>query len=222
MVLHRILLQTVKRQAQKLIVNPIEVKHGDLAGSRDGWVYQADTVVACCAPRQQRDRPRRARRARLLPNQLLELPFHARETHRVVAISSGLCEGRGFEGMGASMISHRTLFEAVKRMTQERIVNSDAGKRWKLAGSRDGKVYRAGTVCACHAAWELRAFSSSARRARPLPDPVLELSRHARGTRCPIRPMVPFLQRGEVSGDEGAASEVAERDREGERERECV
>jgi hypothetical protein len=110
--------------------------------------------------------------------------------------------------MGASMIPHRILLEAVKRRTQERIVNSNAVKRWKLAESRDGKVYRAGTVGACRAAWEKRASSSSARRARPLSDPVLELSRHARGTRCPIRPMAPFLQKGEVSGDEVASSEV--------------
>ena len=98
----------------------------------------------------------------------------------------------------------------MKRLTQEMIVNSNAVKRGKLAGSRDRKVYRAGTVGACCAPRQRRAFASCARRARPLPDRVLELTRHARGTRCPIRPMAPFLQKGEVSGNEGASSEVSD------------
>ena len=111
--------------------------------------------------------------------------------------------------MCASMIPLRILLRAVKRQTQERIVNSNAVKRGKLAGSRDRKVYRAGTVGACCAPRQRRAFASCTRRARSLPDRVLELSRHARGTSCPIRPMAPFLQRGVVVGDEGAASEVS-------------
>ena len=126
MIFHRIQLQAVKRQTQELIVDPIEVKHGELAGSRDGWVYQAETVVACRAPREKRGGSSTARRARLLPGRVLELPFHTRDTRCVVAIVSGLCEGRGFEGMGASMIPHRILLEAVNRLTQERIVNGQA------------------------------------------------------------------------------------------------
>ena len=67
MALHRILLQAVKRQMQELIVNLVEVKHGELAGSRDGWAYQAETVVACRAPREKRGSSNTARRARFLP-----------------------------------------------------------------------------------------------------------------------------------------------------------
>ena len=51
MILHIILLQAMKRQTQELIVNPMEVKHGELARSSDGWAYQAETVGA---PREKR------------------------------------------------------------------------------------------------------------------------------------------------------------------------
>jgi hypothetical protein len=96
MILHRILLRAVKRQTHELIVNLIEVKHEELAGSRDGWVNQAGTVGACRAPREKCGSSSSARRARVVPGQGLELPFHARETICVVAKVSGLCKGRGF------------------------------------------------------------------------------------------------------------------------------
>ena len=119
MILHRILLLAVKRHTQEF-VNPIGFKHGELAGSMGGWVYQARTVASCRAPREKRgsSSTATARRACLLPDQALELPFHARDTRCVVAIASGLCEGKGSEGMVALMICHRILLEAVKRPTQ--------------------------------------------------------------------------------------------------------
>ena len=98
MVPHRILLRAVKRLMQARRVTPNEVKHGELAASRGGWVYLAGTVVACRAPRERRGFSSSARRARVVPGRVLELPFHARETRCVVAIVSGLCQGEGFEG----------------------------------------------------------------------------------------------------------------------------
>ena len=50
------------------------------------------------APGQRRGFSSSARRARLISERVLELPFRARETICVVAIVSGLCEGKGFEG----------------------------------------------------------------------------------------------------------------------------
>jgi len=99
MILHGILLQGVERLKQAMGVTPNAFKREELAESRGGWVYNAGTVGACRAPRQKRGFSSRARRAGLLPDRVLELPHHARGTLSVVAIVSGLCEGRGFEGV---------------------------------------------------------------------------------------------------------------------------
>jgi len=61
--------------------------------------HNGDARGAVGATRQRRGFSSSARRARLISERVLELPFHARETICVVAIVSGLCDGKGFEGM---------------------------------------------------------------------------------------------------------------------------
>ena len=80
------------------------------------------------------------------------------------------------------MIPHRILLRAVKRLKQAMEVTPNAAKRGELAGSRGGWVYLAGTVGGCRAPRQKRAFSSSARHTRVVPDRGLELPRHAQGT----------------------------------------
>ena len=95
---HGILIQAVEQLKQAMRVTPQAVQRGELAGSRGGCVYRAGTVGGCRAPRQKRGFSSTARYARVVPGRVLELPFHARETVCVVAIVSGLCEGKEFEG----------------------------------------------------------------------------------------------------------------------------
>ena len=52
---------------------------------------------------------------------------------------------------GASMIFHKILLQAVERLKQAVGVTPNAVKREELAKSRDGWVYKAGTVGACRA-----------------------------------------------------------------------